>query len=81
MIFLGKLPTVVGVAMLSVVGALAQTEDTVGQAILEAIKQTAQLQLELSEVNSTNFHSEGPVSYSMTRAVHLLTIKCPLIRQ
>ena len=66
MIFLGKLFTVVGVAMLGVVGSLAQTEDTVGNVILEAIQQTAQLQLQLSEVNSTNFHSEGPVSYSMT---------------
>lgn len=75
MIFLGKLFTVVGVAMLGVVGSLAQTEDTVGNVILEAIQQTAQLQLQLFEVNSTNFHSEGPVSYSLTQAVHLLTIK------
>ena len=68
MIFLGKLFTVVGVAILGVVGSLAQTEDsdTIGNAILEAIQQTAKLQLQLSEVNSTNFHSEGPVSYSMT---------------
>ena len=68
--FLGKLFTVVGVAMLGVVGALAQTEDTVANAVIDLSRQSEQLQLAVSELNSTTLPSQGQVSYSMTWAVH-----------
>ena len=78
--FLGKLFTIVGVAMLGVVGALAQTEDTVTDALIDAIQQSAHLQVAVFEVQDDNFPSQGPVSSSMTRAVHLLIIDLHLTR-
>ena len=80
--FLGKLFTIVGVAMLGVVGALAQTEDTVTDVLIDAIQQSALLQVAVSEVQYTNFPSQGPVSTSMTRVVpHLLLLDLHLIRK
>ncbi|KAI0688302.1 hypothetical protein C8T65DRAFT_674588 [Cerioporus squamosus] len=58
--FLGKLFTVFGVAMLGVVGALAQTENTVVNAIRSVTEQSASLQVVVSEIKRSNIPTRGP---------------------
>ncbi|KAI0700552.1 hypothetical protein C8T65DRAFT_657715 [Cerioporus squamosus] len=57
--FLGKLFTVLGVAMLGV-GALAQTENTVVNAIRSVTEQSASLQVVVSEIKRSNIPTRGP---------------------
>ena len=61
MTFFRTLFTVVGVAMLGVVGALAQDEDTVIHAIQSITDQSANFQVIVSKITIRNIVQTGPV--------------------
>ena len=59
--FFRTLFTVVGVAMLGVVGTLAQDEDTVIEAIQSVTDQSANFQVLVSKITIRNIVQTGPV--------------------
>ena len=59
--FFRTLFTVIGVAMLGVVGTLAQDEDTVIEAIQSVTDQSANFQVLVSKITIRNIVQTGPV--------------------
>ena len=59
--FFRTLFTVIGVAMLGVVGTLAQDEDTVIEAIQSITDQSANFQVIVSKITIRNIVQTGPV--------------------
>ena len=62
--FLGKLVTVVGVAVLAVVGALAQEEQVVINIINAVAEESYTLQTTVSQLNSSSSQQDFLVSFS-----------------